>query len=389
MTGTKQIALAGFAATAVAFGPARIGFGLFLPQFRNAFDLSTTLAGIIASTGFISFLLALPLTAMLVRRAGPRLPVLLGAVSAALGFVAIATASGPLQLLIGVLFASASAGLCWAPFNDAAERFVAARSRPGILAVIASGTSIGIVLAAGLSLGVAFNLVTWRAAWFAFAIGAGLTALGVLIEMPRSETEVRRGKLPRLPNFAAHGAAPLYVAAFVFGATNAVYFSFSADHVVNSGGLAGLPANASAAMIFFAYGVYGLLGVMTGAAEARAGIGWLLRSVFAAAGLSHILIAFAPQSWPAVLASAGIQGAALMAVSALISMWSLRLFPGQATTGFVAALMALALGSIAGPAAAGLVADASGAMLMFMLASLPLFIITLWPGRWVSREACN
>ena len=73
MTPTIRRTAAGFAATAVAFGPARMGFGLFLPAFREEFALSTSTAGMIASGGFLAFLLALLASAWLGRRHGERL----------------------------------------------------------------------------------------------------------------------------------------------------------------------------------------------------------------------------------------------------------------------------------------------------------------------------
>ncbi|MFP4127057.1 MAG: hypothetical protein ACLFU0_10480, partial [Alphaproteobacteria bacterium] len=115
---TLRLAAAGFVATAIAFGPARMGFGLFLPAFREDFALSTTAAGLVASGGFLAFLLALPLTAWLAAQIGQRAPVVAGALSAAIGFALVASASGSAALAAGVALAGASAGCCWAPFND-------------------------------------------------------------------------------------------------------------------------------------------------------------------------------------------------------------------------------------------------------------------------------
>ncbi len=48
--GAPQLDLAGFAATAVAYGPARVGYGLFVPDFSEAFGLSSTgAAGLVGS----------------------------------------------------------------------------------------------------------------------------------------------------------------------------------------------------------------------------------------------------------------------------------------------------------------------------------------------------
>lgn len=386
MTWGKHIAIAGFGATAIAFGPARMGFGLFLPELRQAFSLSTSLAGAIASAGLLAFLLALPLTAWMVRRANPKLPVIAGTLSASIGFLAVATATGPLQLLAGILFASTSAGLCWAPFNDAAERFVSHRSQASILAVIASGTSVGIVLAALLSFGVTYEVFSWRYAWGGFSVAALLIALAAMFEMPKPSQHDDAEAEIGFPHLVSRQAAPLYLAALAFGATNAIYFSFAADRVVTAGGLPGLREGAAAAVLFLSYGAFGIIGTLTGRAEAKIGMGWLLRVVFAAASLSLVLIAFAPQSWGSVILSSGLQGAALMAASSIFSLWSLRLFPGNGTTGFVAALVGLAAGSVLGPAIAGLLEKPVGPHGMFLAASIPVLLLVFWPKTLVTGK---
>ena len=385
MNTSKHIAIAGFGATAIAFGPARIGFGLFLPQLREAFSLSTSQAGLIASAGFIAFLLALPLTARLVGRSGPRLPVVVGAASSCIGFLIIALAGSPFQLLAGVMFASASAGLCWAPFNDAAKSFVSMRSRASVLAVIASGTSIGIIFAALMSLAVTYDMLTWRYAWGAFCLAAFTVALGALIEMPAPSRTDDRERENAPPKYLCRPAIPLSLPALCFGATNSVYFSFAADRVVEVGGLPGLRSGAAAGIIFLSYGAFGMLGTLTGRAEAKTGTGWLLRLVYAGAALSLALLGLAPQSWPGVIVSAGLQGAALMSASAIFSIWSLRLFPEHGTTGFVVALIALALGSLLGPGMAGLVSTRFGPNVMFLVTTFPLLMVTFWPAALASR----
>ena len=122
MTPAAKLTAAGFVATAVAFGPARMGFGLFLPSFREAFALTTSTAGLTASGGFLAFLLALVASAWLGRRHGERVPVVVGALAASAGFLTVAAAAEPGLLALGIALSGASAGLCWAPFNDAAER---------------------------------------------------------------------------------------------------------------------------------------------------------------------------------------------------------------------------------------------------------------------------
>ena len=56
-----RLTIAGFLATAIGFGPARVGLGLFMPQFADEFSLSLADGGHIASIAFAAFLIVCPL----------------------------------------------------------------------------------------------------------------------------------------------------------------------------------------------------------------------------------------------------------------------------------------------------------------------------------------
>lgn len=387
MTPTYWLASAGLVATAVSFGPARMGFGLFLPTFREAFGLSTTEAGLIASFGFFAFLMALPLTAWLDERVGQRLPVLLGALSATVGFAVVATASGKAGLTAGVALAGASAGFCWVPFNDAAERVVPASARPGVLSAVSTGTTLGVAAAGALFLGVTLGAVDWRFAWGAFALVGIVAALMAWCGLPAGLARPRVEPSGR-PRLFRREVAPLYGAALCFGASNAVFLSFAADHVVAAGGLAGLPDGAAAAVIFLGYGIFGIVGLATGRLEARLGIVALLGAIFAAFAASLALVALAPGAWGSVLVSAGLHGAAVMTISAVLSFWSLRLFPGRGSLGFTVALIGVAAGSVIGPALAGTLADIAGLTTAFLVtATAPLAATMVFTGQLLRRRS--
>ena len=68
---TQQLGLAGFFATAVAFGPARNGYGLFLPDIREEFGLSTVILGLIASGLYAGYLAALFAVGLFAARLAP------------------------------------------------------------------------------------------------------------------------------------------------------------------------------------------------------------------------------------------------------------------------------------------------------------------------------
>lgn len=363
------LASAGFVATAVAFGPARMGFGLFLPDFREDFALSTTLAGLVASGGFLAFLLALPVTAWLGARVGQRAPVVAGALLATAGFAVVATASSGAALAVGIALAGASAGFCWAPFNNAAERVVPASARPGALSVVSTGTTTGVAASGALALSVSAGVLDWRAVWGVFALAGLVAALAAAVGVPGG----RGGQSENAPTptFLRRETLPLYGAALLFGATNAVYLSFGADRVAGAGGLPGLPDKAAAAVIFLAYGVCGIVGLAAGRIEARLGLVPLLSAIFAAFAASLALVALAPGSWPGILASAGLHGAAVMTISAVLSFWSLRLFPGSGSLGFTAALIAAAAGSALGPTLGGALVAVTGPEAAFLTLAVP------------------
>ena len=90
---------------------------------------------------------------------------------------------------------------------------------------------------------------------------------------------------------------------------------------------------------------------------------------------------------PALLASAALQGACIMVLSAIFSFWSSHLHPALPTIGFTATLAMFAAGNILGPAISGLAAGALGLAGTFVAnAVISLATILLFPGK-KRREA--
>ena len=133
--------------------------------------------------------------------------------------------------------AGASAGFCWAPFNHAAERVVPASARPGALSVVSTGTTTGVAASGALALSVSAGVLDWGAVWGIFALAGLVAALAAAAGVPGG----RGGKSENAatPTFLRRETLPLYGAALLFGATNAVYLSFGADRVATAGGLPG------------------------------------------------------------------------------------------------------------------------------------------------------
>lgn len=388
MTYFQSLSAAGFAATAISFGPGRMGFGLFVPEFKETFEMSDTAVGLVSGLGFLGFFVALLLAQAMLGRKGPRAPVALGLLAAATGTALVALAQAVPTLALGVFLAGSSAGFAWTPFNDAVHRKIRDVDRPTALTEISTGTSLGVALAGLAALGLIATDLSWRACWAGFAL-ASLIALAANWAALR---EVEPGGAPR-PRTAwdelCHTAAlPLFAVAFVYGTTSAIYISFAADHLRAAGGTIGLPASATPGLVFMIYGLCGLAGLATARINAAIGLASLLRLLMLAGAGSLALVALIPGTWAGLILSAALQGLHVMMVSAVLASWSERLFPALPSLSFTAALLATAGGSMIGPALAGVAADTFGTKAMFLAsAALPGTLVLALRPAWIRERA--
>jgi predicted MFS family arabinose efflux permease len=379
-----RLSAAGFAATAVTFGPGRMGYGLFVPEFRSAFSLSTSAVGFVASLGYFGLVVGLLVAQAQLTRRGPRWPVVSGLAAATVGMALVAVAPSLPVLALGVFLATSSAGLAWTPFNDAVHRKVSSEARPTSLSLVSTGTAVGIVLAGVAALVVVIGGLSWRVAWACFAGASAVVSFGNWLAFRDVDKARGDGPAQGWGELVRPAALPLLAVGFVLGTTSAIYISFAADHVVATGRLPGVPVAAMPAWIFIAYGLFGLAGLLAGRIERIMGLPLLLRLLMLAAGSSLALVALAPDSWAGVVLSAGGQGVFVMTTSAVLAFWSERVFPSLPSRSFTAALLGAAVGSVAGPAVAGVVADAVGAQATFLgAAALPLATALLLRGRHV------
>lgn len=202
-----RLGLAGFVATAVAFGPASTAYGLFLPDLRVEFGLSTEAAGVVGSALQAGYLLSLLTTGLLVGSLGPRILTVVGGLFAALGMALVALSPGSGALACGVVLAGVSAGLSWSPYSDVVEASVPGDLKGRVLSVVSTGATLGIVVTGVVALLAAAWGLPWRAAWLTFAAAGAISAVVNLLLMgglpradpsaPRPENRAQEGPLAR------------------------------------------------------------------------------------------------------------------------------------------------------------------------------------------------
>jgi predicted MFS family arabinose efflux permease len=364
-----------------------MGFGLFVPAFKSSFSLTPATVGLISSLGFAGFFIGLLVAQYLLNRKGPAAPVLTGLAAATLGLGVVALAPNATVLAAGVFLAASSAGFAWTPFNDAVHRKIRDADRPTALSEISTGTSVGVMLAAAIALGMVFTGLDWRICWGVFA----LLALASLIGNWAALRPV--GRAPEAAPDASwrmllqQSAVPLFGLAFVFGITSSVYISFAADHFSQSS-LLGMPNSAVPSVVFLSYGFFGLAGLLTGTIRDRIGLAPLVRLLLLAAGSSFALAALLSDSWTALVISAGLQGINVMMTSAVLAFWSEKLFPSLPSMSFTATLLATASGSVIGPSLAGLVLKGPGPEVAFLgTAAIPLIAAFALRQSWITEQA--
>lgn len=348
-----RVGLGGLGAVAVTYGFARYGYGLFVPVLREQFGLSTPMLGVLASASYAAYLAMLVGSGVAAARTGPRVPVVIGSLSAAAGMAIIAVAQSWPVLALGVVVAGSSAGWSWAPFSDAVARMVDDDSQARTLSVISTGTTFGLATAAPIAM---LAGASWRPAWWAFAATALATAAYNTWLLPTGPP-THDGSLPRLRVawFVCPRSGPLLAFAFAFMLAGTVYLTFAVD-LVRAGGLTG----SAGPVLWLVIGVAGLAGIAGGDLITRYGLMPTHRVTVLTLAASIAALAVAPGSWSVLIVSAALFGAGYMIAGALLSVWSSRVFADRPAVGFTATILTGSLGSIAGPAAAGAMATRLG-----------------------------
>jgi predicted MFS family arabinose efflux permease len=380
-TGRRQevrLVIAGLSAIGVGFGFARYGYGLYLPELRREFGLSTAQLGLISSLSYVGYLAAVVLVGTLISRLGPRLMILGAGGSAAAGMTLVAVADSVAVMAVGVVLAGTSAGWVWAPYSEVTPTMLAPRRAERALAIIASGTAYGTAVAGGLALATPSD--DWRLAWAAFTVIAVAVTVLNAVALPKGTTTTRDASMSGavLGRLRRRAAIPLCVAAISYGAVGSVYWTFAVD-LIGSGST---PANGAA--FWTLLGIAGTAGAAAPVLFRRMGLRGSHVTLFGLLAAAIALLAIAPGQSVVAVASAVVFGPAFMATASLLAVWSFHTFERDHAAGFSMVVFCLGLGGIAGPAVVGAAAGPVGLRGAFAAAAVVAFLtLTCRPSRSV------
>ena len=363
--------LGGAAVVGVAFGMARYAYGLTLPDVRSEFGLSEPLLGLIASGTFVGYLIGLVSVPRLSARRGPRAPTTIGGLCGVVGGTTVALAPSPWVLAAGAVLSGSAAGWVWAPYSDIVTRVAQRRHQPTLLAVITTGTSLGLVALAAL--GLLATLSSWRLTWAGIALAAGVAALVNLRAVPRLDARRTDQGAPRESPWRRAMVPPVAYTVLYFAAIT-IYFTYASE-AARSGGLGAT----AAPLLFGLIGVGGLVALGTGRMTRRFGAPAVgVGSVCVVSG-ALVLLGLGRTSLPLTLTSATLLGMGYMVGSSLLAIWTAQVVPDRPGDGFTVALVVGAVTSIAAPAAMGALIPLFGLqkMLVLVAAVAALGAITL------------
>jgi predicted MFS family arabinose efflux permease len=367
---TIGVGVGGAAVVGVAFGMARYAYGLTLPDVRSEFGLSEVHLGLIASGTFAGYLVGLVSVPHLSARRGPRAPTTVGGLCGVVGAATVALAPSPGILAAGAVLTGSAAGWVWAPYSDIVTEVVPRRHQPTLLAVITTGTSLGLVALAAL--GLLATVTSWRLTWAGIALAAAVAAVVNLRAVPRLDARPDTHTPRRSPWRRA--MVPPFTYAVLYFAAVTIYFTYASE-AARSGGLA-----ASAAPLLFALiGIGGLVALLTGPLTRAVGTPTVGVGSVCVVACALVLLGLGRTSLALTLLSALLLGMGYMVGSSLLAIWTAQVAPDRPGDAFIMALVVGAVTSIAAPAAMGALIPVLGvpAMLVLVAAVAAIGAITL------------
>lgn len=363
--GVRTLTAAGLLMVAVTYGLARYSFGLFLPEIRAEFALSSEAVGLIAGGSYLSFSGAIILSAWLSTAYGPKLPIVLAGLAATAGMGLIAIAPTELWLIFGVFVAGASPGLSYAPFSDVMVHQISPNKQNKVYAWINSGTGFGVLLTGALVL---WLNVDWRTAWSLFASLAFLVTIFNAWVIPISQPS-RNRRFTLISEFTFYlnksSAYGLFTNCLIFGIVTAVYWTYSVDL------LHSFLTNPQASNVFWiTIGIAGALGCIAGEFVSSFGIRFAYRVTMIVVAIAIGSLPFMASTSFGTYISASLFGLGFIVATAIFGMWSMLVFKDWPSIGFGMTFFLISIGQGIGPIFAGFVQPYLGYEALFIIAGL-------------------
>lgn len=366
------ISVIGLLALSIIFGWFRYGYGLLLPKFKQDFDLSASVLGVISSLTFLTFLVGALIVIVVVARKGARPVILAGIFAVSTGLLVAALTTNSMVFALGCTIAGLSPGLAWSSFSESVSQHVKEGIQNRTLAIISTGSTLGLVLIS------AFYILSngnWRVIWTTGGVIGFMIFLWAYrsVPFPRDNRTLSEVPKARIRSFMIKKSKPLFLASLLFGITEATYWTYSADFVQENFSIS--HANA---IFFLITGLGGLAGLWAGDLINK--LGYKTSFIFTILLYSvSMSILFISDGWILACISGLLFGSSFMLYAAFLPIWSAHVFPNMPAQGFSISIVLMNIGAIIGPAVFGGVLSYTAYKWIFlilgMIACFKLFVL--------------
>ena len=341
---------------ACCYGFARFAYALFTPTLTEEFALTPTTVGAIGSGSYVGYCVAIAASSALTGTLGARRVAVAAGVVATLGISMVALAPSAGVLAAGILIAGSSTGIASPPLAAAVGRWVRTDVRDRAQTVVNAGTGAGVVMTAPIALLLADQ---WRVAWAVMAaITAAVTVLVARV-IPPSERSADR-PVPRHAWRA--GTLGLVVASLLAGLGSVAVWNFGRT-------VAGGLGDTTSVVAWTVLGAAGIAGAFSGDAVQRLGLGRAWGAAIALMTAATLAYALYPHVAITVVAAAGVFGAAYIALTGLLLLWAIRVYPDSPSFGVGLSFFTIAAGQALGAPAVGALVEVFSARTAFLTAA--------------------
>ncbi len=359
---------AGAALVGTCYGLARFAYGLFLPEFRAEFAISSAVSGLIGAGSYVGYCAAIVASLVLTPRWGPRPVAVTAGLVATAGLITVAVSPSAAVLAVGILIAGSSTGLASPPLAAAVGAWVRAGARDRAQTVVNAGTGLGVLASGPMAL---VLLDQWRWVWAGFAVVAAVVTCWAHRVVPAGTAtpttpnggEARSGRAgsPTARRPLSPGTPRLLAASFFLGLSSIAVWGFGRDLLATQPGATTLGSS----LTWMILGAAGILGALGGDLVRRVGLttSWVV--LMLTMGGATALFAVAPATDGIVFTAAVLFGASYIGLTGLVLLWSADLYPTRTPFGVGVSFFTIAAGQAIGAPLVGRLIESSGTSAVF------------------------
>ena len=361
---SRTMIMIGLPMIAVTYGLARFSYGLVLPYLRDSLNISLSVAGLIASSAYLAYIISITLAMVYMQKVGPRRMILIAGSTAIVGMAIVSMANNGITLAIGIFIAGLSSGFASPPYAEAVKKWIAENKQSQTNTWVNSGTALGTAIT---GIVVIFLASDWRMTFILFTVLAIIVMMLNYKYIPKEKVTNVNNKAQkiRVKKSELIEATPLLLASTLLGVAMAGYWTFSRDLV---GGMAGVP-EVIVQGFWIIIGLAGLVGGFAGSISTKIGLTssyWLGVIVIGAASL---LLGLFSSAIPIVLSAIAF-GSSYIFVCGILILWGIGIFKEDPSIGVGVTYLLLTIGQLIGAAFGGMVAQAYSYETMFVIFGL-------------------